>query len=276
MSSYRRPQEMSTGATIGIIVVLIIIASVAVYLTMFRKTEGGTCVIDKKEDIVKGGIYKYDEDLECVMTDCVDGKVMSEGKCVTTAEISANDILENPIKSGNDILGIPIKPGNEILDFINETDDEMKPLVHSAICSLISKIKNVINETLSTQTIKCSEIKKVMDKQSNDFMNDSPESNEFMVKHELFKIIKEKFDVYSKKLYGRYCASDEDKITKDDVVKFLGEFETHMCDNVENVDIEMFSLNGIFPFIKDNEDEKKEGIKDNEDEKKEGIKNYIK
>jgi hypothetical protein len=74
-------------------IIFIIIASVVVYFTVFRKTKkkDGTCVIDKEKDIVKDGIYKYDKDLKCVMTACVEGKVMSGGKCVTAAEIAAAD-----------------------------------------------------------------------------------------------------------------------------------------------------------------------------------------
>ena len=64
----------------------------------------------------------------------------------------------------------------------------------------------------------------------------------FLNKHKIFEIIQDKFDVYYEKLYKRICTSEEKKITKLDIRKFIDEIEMHICDNVEKIDFDLSKL----------------------------------
>jgi hypothetical protein len=53
-----------------------------VYFLFFNKREGGKCNLEDKDDEDKNGIYKYDEDLDCVLDSCKKGYEVSGTSCI--------------------------------------------------------------------------------------------------------------------------------------------------------------------------------------------------
>ena len=72
----------STTTMIIVLVVFVIFISmsVAAYFLFFKKEEGKECKI---KDGDKNGVYKYDEDLDCVLDGCKKGYEVSGTKCIT-------------------------------------------------------------------------------------------------------------------------------------------------------------------------------------------------
>ena len=75
--------DSSTTIIILVVVVLFLISmSISVYFLFFNKREGGKCNLEDKDDEDKNGIYKYDEDLDCVLDSCKKGYEVSGTSCI--------------------------------------------------------------------------------------------------------------------------------------------------------------------------------------------------
>jgi hypothetical protein len=79
------PTASGGNSTTTMIIVLIVFVifismSVAAYFLFFKKEEGKECKI---KDGDKNGVYKYDEDLDCVLDGCKKGYEVSGTKCIT-------------------------------------------------------------------------------------------------------------------------------------------------------------------------------------------------
>ncbi len=145
----------------------------------------------------------------------------------------------------NSIFGFSIKPGNEILDVANELEDEFKPLVHDIICSIISQVKTeILRDVPSGDLIKCSEFKIQVEKLIKEIESEQRiQNNTFLKKYKIYNIVKEKFMKLYDKLYDIYCENDETFITKADIEKILNEFQKHICEDTNEIDISFLNPN---------------------------------
>ena len=187
---------------VSIIVLLIVIVGILVYFLQFHKPSEEKC----------SKLYPT----SCPAPDC-----------------------PSPDCHKNNIFGFSIKPGNEILDVANELEDEFKPLVHGIICSIISQVKTeILRGVPSGDLIKCSEIKIQIEKLIKEIESDQwIQNNTFLKKYKIYNTVKEKFQKLYDKLYDRFCENDETFITKTDIEKLLNEFQKHICEDTNEIDI---------------------------------------
>ena len=210
-------------------VLILIIVAVFVYFMMFHEPTLEKCSDSFTSDI-------------CTRSYCNQTFPTTQSYCDETFPPVVSDCQKNTI------IGFPIKPGNELLDFANEIEDEMKPLVHGIMCSIISKVKNEIIINISpSQVFKCSEIKQMMDKTKKLIIDANKDSDfgRFSDKHKIVERIQKKLDVFYENLYKRFCKTEDYKITKDEVKKFLDEFEMHACDKVDKIDVDFLFKQGL-------------------------------
>jgi hypothetical protein len=164
----------------------------------------------------------------------------------TTTPVTSTTTTTTPVTSTN-ILGFPIKPGNEFLDFVNEIEDDLKPLLHGMLCSIVSGIKKqFLDEGLPTE-IKCSDFVEYIENMKNEIENEKKEMEndpffQFSEKHKIYDTIQSRLENLYTKLYKRFCKGDEDVINRDTIEKIINEFETHLCEGVDKIDISSLGL----------------------------------
>jgi hypothetical protein len=80
---------LSTGATLSLIGLILLIAGVVLYLVVFRTAAGVSCTPTADQKLVAGGDgvlkFVYDDSSNCVSSECVEGYNLDSGICSKAA-----------------------------------------------------------------------------------------------------------------------------------------------------------------------------------------------